>query len=61
MAALIVVKNWCILLLVTEIMAVKMQQLILKTGAATWWVTEPYCLLGSIFKIKISATICGRI
>ncbi len=42
MAARIPVKRYCILLLVKEILVVKMQQLILRTGTAIiWWVTEP--------------------
>jgi hypothetical protein len=41
MAARIMFKGWCVLLLVKEIMVVKTQQLTLAIGTAIWWVTEP--------------------
>jgi hypothetical protein len=41
MAARIPVKRYCVLLLEEKIMVVKMQQLMLRTGTAIWWVTRP--------------------
>ncbi len=43
MAAPIPVKSWCILLFANFFSCYETQQLILGTGAATWWVTEPHC------------------
>jgi len=42
MAAQILFKSWCILLLVKEIMVDKNTVGTVETGTAIWWVTEPY-------------------
>ena len=42
MAACIPVKSYLIRLLVKKSLLLKMQQLILETGTAIWWSTEPH-------------------
>jgi hypothetical protein len=42
-AASIPVKSWCVLLFAIFFSCYETQQLILETGTAIWWLTEPHC------------------
>jgi hypothetical protein len=52
MAACIPVKSLLIWLLVKKSLLLKMQQLILGTGTAIWWLTEPHSKSHQIFFIR---------
>ncbi len=52
MAAPILVKSWCVLLFANFFSCYETQQLILGTGTAIWWVTEPHS------RIVISWVVC---
>jgi len=54
MAACITVKSKLIQLLVKKSLLLKMQQLILGTGTAIWWLTEPLITVIMIIVIWLS-------
>jgi hypothetical protein len=57
MAACIPVKSYLIWLWVQKSLLLKMQQLILGTGTAIWWLTEPHCLnlfLSYLLPVKVA-------
>ncbi len=53
MAACIPVKSQLIWLLVKKTLLLKIQQLILGTGTAVWWLTEPHYFRVKITHIKV--------
>jgi hypothetical protein len=59
MAACIPVKSWLIWLLVKKSLLLKMQQLILGTGTAIWWSTEPHFIAAMTLFIMTLNNVAG--